>query len=368
MHALITADTVGGVWTYVRELVTGLVRRGVRVTLVSFGEIPSPSQMEWMNDLYVLDFRPTGFRLEWMQEAPQDIALSTEYLLSAIREVKPDIVHLNQYRYGAMHIDAPKVVVAHSDVVSWWQSVHGHEPPDDAWSRWYRDTVTHGLAGADVVVVPSQWMLDQICSYYLRPKHTQVIYNGRTPTLFNPHITKEDSALSVGRIWDGGKQLSLLTQIEATIPICIAGSEQHPDTTEHNTILGEQRSGVHFKGQLTQAQLRHLYARAGIYIATSQYEPFGLAPLEAALSRCAILANEIPSFRELWGDAACYFEHNNAENLQTRLSQLATDRELRIQYANRGYRRALERFTSTRMVDEYLGLYRTLVRMEAQAA
>ena len=31
MHALVTADTVGGVWTYTRELVTGLVQRGVRV-------------------------------------------------------------------------------------------------------------------------------------------------------------------------------------------------------------------------------------------------------------------------------------------------------------------------------------------------
>lgn len=368
MHALITADAVGGVWTYVRELVTGLVRRGVRVTLVSFGEIPSPSQMEWMNDLCDLDFRPTGFRLEWMHEAPRDIALSTEYLLSVVREVQPDVVHLNQYSYGAMHIDVPKVLVAHSDVVSWWRSVHGHEPPDDAWSRWYRDAVTRGLAGADVVVAPSRWMMDQVCSCYLRPQHAQVIHNGRTPTLFNPHITKEDSALSVGRVWDGGKQLSLLTQIESAIPIRIAGSEQHPDTTQHDDAGSERRSGLEFMGQLTEAQLRHLYGRAGIYVATSQYEPFGLAPLEAALSRCAILANDIPTFRELWGDTVCYFEHNNAESLQTALSRLATDRELRIQYANRGYRRALEHFTSRLMVDKYLGLYQTLVRMEAQAA
>src|SRR5208282_331116 len=37
MHVLITTDTVGGVWNYTRELVTGLSRRGIRVTLVSFG-------------------------------------------------------------------------------------------------------------------------------------------------------------------------------------------------------------------------------------------------------------------------------------------------------------------------------------------
>ena len=48
MHVLVTADTVGGVWTYTRELVTGLARRGIRVTLVSFGEIPAAKQTEWL--------------------------------------------------------------------------------------------------------------------------------------------------------------------------------------------------------------------------------------------------------------------------------------------------------------------------------
>ena len=68
MHVLVTADTVGGVWTYTLELVTGLVRRGVRVTLVSFGSIPEPCQTAWMEGLCNLDYRPTAFRLEWMQE------------------------------------------------------------------------------------------------------------------------------------------------------------------------------------------------------------------------------------------------------------------------------------------------------------
>ena len=53
--------------------------------------------------------------------------------------------------------------------------------------------------------------------------------------------------------------------------------------------------------QLSEEQMRELLGRAAIYIATSRYEPFGLAPLEAALSRCALVANDIPSLRELWG-------------------------------------------------------------------
>ena len=66
---------------FARELVTGLVTRGVRVTLVSFGEIPLPDQTSWMDHLHGLDYRPTAFRLEWMQEAEQDLPESSEFLL-----------------------------------------------------------------------------------------------------------------------------------------------------------------------------------------------------------------------------------------------------------------------------------------------
>ena len=148
MHVLVTADTIGGVWTYTRELVTGLVRRGVRVTLVSLGEIPSPQQIQWMDGLRGLDFRPTAFRLEWMQDAEQDLAASTEYLLSIIAEDQPDLLHLNQFSYGALPVEIPKVVVAHSDVTSWWFEVHGEMPRDSEWYRWYRHTLTQGLSGA----------------------------------------------------------------------------------------------------------------------------------------------------------------------------------------------------------------------------
>src|SRR3954447_22837610 len=130
MHVLVTTDTMGGVWTYTRELVTGLAGRGVTVTLVSFGEIPTSDQTAWLSALPGVDFRPTAFRLEWMQDSEEDLAASAEYLLSIIAETKPDLLHLNQYYYGNLECYVPRIVVAHSDVVSWWQAVHLKSPPD----------------------------------------------------------------------------------------------------------------------------------------------------------------------------------------------------------------------------------------------
>jgi len=369
MRVLVTADTVGGVWSYAKELVTGLVRRGIHVTLVSFGNIPTASQADWIEPLRRVDFHPSAFRLEWMQEAEQDIDASREFLLSIIHESKPDLLHINQYCYGNLPVAIPRVVVAHSDVVSWWAAVKNEEPNDIEWMRWYRRAVAEGLAGATTVVAPSSWMLRQIETWYQSPASSQVIYNGRTPTLFNPHIGKDDYILSVGRLWDGWKQVSLLTQIDLPGPVFIIGAEEHADAAHRGSkTLRATTHRVHLKGTQSEAQLRHWYGRASIYAATSRYEPFGLEPLEAAFSRCAIVANDIPSFREIWADTVCYFQANDPGSLERQLERLHNDRPARLTYANLAYNRARARYTADRMVDDYVALYQKLVAAEVLAA
>ena len=372
MHVLVTADTITGVWTYTRELVTGLVSRGNRVTLVSFGEIPLPHQTSWMDCLHGLDYRPTAFRLEWMQEGEQDQRDSTNYLLSLVRELKPDVLHLNQFCYGGLPAKTPRVVVAHGDLISWWISVHDHEPRETNWLRKYRQTVTWGLSEASCVVAPSAWMLETLRICYGTAAREEVIYNGRNPIFFNPYVSKEDSVIAVGRLWDAGKQVFLLTQHEHPLSVCIVGSDQ-PVAAPRIPIradvkLAIDQVSVALKGPQTEAQLRMLYSRSAIYAATARYEPFGMAALEAALSRCAIVANDIPSYREIWGEAALYFRANDAESLAALIRDLSDDRDLCRNYANRAYQRARERFTSKRMIDDYLTLYRSLLSAKAVAA
>ena len=88
MHVLMTADTVGGVWTYTQELVSGLIQQGIRVTLVSLGKLPSPEQSAWIDALPELDYRPTDYRLEWMQDSERDVEESGNYLVDWSRLAK----------------------------------------------------------------------------------------------------------------------------------------------------------------------------------------------------------------------------------------------------------------------------------------
>lgn len=372
VHVLVTADTLSGVWTYTRELVTGLVSRGARVTLVSLGEIPLPEQTAWMDSLHGLEYLPTAFRLDWMHDAEADLRDSTAYLTSLARELKPDLLHLNQMCYGSLPVDVPRVVVTHGDMISWWKAVHGDEPKPSRWLRWYREAVTRGLAEATTIVAPTVWMLDTIRSCYIYPRQDTVIYNGRNPIFFNPYVNKEESVLAVGRLWDAGRQVSLLTHHLHPLPVCIVGS----DTTvpapkipiRADVKMTAEKSSVALRGPQTESQLRTLYSRASIYAATSRYEPFGMGALEAAFSRCAIIANDIPSYREVWGDSVLYFQANDSSSLATEIRSLSEDPHLCRIYADRAYQRARECFTAKRMIDEYLHLYRRLLGLQTLAA
>ena len=367
MRILLTTDTVGGVWTFAQELAIGLLRRGVEVTLVSFGEMPELSQMHWTEGLRGLDFRPTPFRLEWMQDAVSDIDVSSEYLSNIIRETEPDLLHFSQYCYGSLPVDIPKIITAHSDVVSWWHSVHGEAPPASDWTHWYRETISAGLRGADAVIAPSRWMLSQMEEHYGALNNPTVIYNGRTPQHFNSHAEKQDRVVSIGRLWDEAKQVSLLADSRLKCAVTIAGAVASPEegSSSEKPVF---RPSIELRDKLTGIQVRSLLADASIYAATSRYEPFGLAPLEAALSRCALVANDIPSFRELWGPTAVFFPANDAEGLRAGVEKLRRDPSLRRHYSELAYQRARRLFSADCMVAEYLKVYRSLVPQRSVAA
>jgi len=148
--------------------------------------------------------------------------------------------------------------------------------------------------------------------------------------------------------------------------VCIAGSGEEP----WKEASRENWPAIHnaqLKGSQSPEQLRGLFADAAIYAATSCYEPFGLAPLEAALSGCALVANDIPTFHELWGDSACYFQRNDPDDLATIITVLSKDKQLRRKYADAAYETAQVKFTAEAMTAQYAALYQSVTSAEAVA-
>ena len=110
---------------------------------------------------------------------------------------------------------------------------------------------------------------------------------------------------------------------------------------------------------LPSAEVAELLAHASVFVAPARYEPFGLAPLEAASAGCALVLGDVPSLREIWGDAALYVDPDDEQELERTLLRLIDDEPLLATLGRRARARAAT-YTPDRMADTYLALYRRI--------
>jgi glycogen(starch) synthase len=352
-RVLMTADTVGGVWTYAMELARALGVEGVDVTLASMGGPANAEQRKEARDIPTLELYESMYRLPWMEEPWSDVELAGEWLLDVAARVRHDLVHLNEPVHAALPWKAPCVAVAHSCVLSWWDSVWQSPAPKE-WDR-YRQEMRRGLVHATEIVAPSAWMLAMMRSHY-GVANGRVIPNGRDASDFVPGA-KTPLVFAAGRLWDPAKNLLALDQVAERLPwpVYVAGEPRHPDrdtsiTATHVRLLGRLPSGT------VAAWLR----AASIYAFPARYEPFGLSILEAALAGCTLVLGDIPTLRELWEGAAIFVSPDHPDTLRVALEGLIDDAGLRQTLSMRARKRALA-LTPTRMARAYLGLYTDLL-------
>lgn len=350
---LLTADTVGGVWTYAVELAGALAAGGTRVALATMGAPLSRAQRAQLAALGgAVTLHESAYRLEWMDAPWEDVERAGGWLLGLERALRPDVVHLNQFAFGALPFSAPTLLVAHSCVCSWWEAVHG-EPAPPAWDG-YREAVRRGLDGADVVAAPTRAMLAALERAHGARPGAVVLPNGRRAADFPP-AGKEPFVLSAGRLWDGAKNLATLAAAASNLPwpVRVAGPTTPPDGV---AAAANGVRHVETLGELAPAELAAQLARASIYALPARYEPFGLSALEAALAGCALVLGDIPSLREVWGDAATFVPPDDVEALTGAVIALAVDDARRSRAAASARARALH-FTPERMLGGYLRAY-----------
>lgn len=351
---LMSADSIGGVWTYTLELAKALNKYNISVSIAVLGEELSPHQRKAASAIDNIEIYESRYKLEWMDDPWEDVEHSGQWLLELEAFTQPDLVHLNGYAHGVLGFNTPKVVVGHSCVFSWFEAVKGHLPP--AQWNWYKAEVTKGLKAADFVIAPSGTMMNYLHKHYGQFNNSAVIYNARSRHDFH-RINKSSIILSAGRLWDEAKNLSALARIagKINIPVFLAGEDESP--------MGEKLifENVKLLGKIPNDVLAGWMGHSLIYALPAKYEPFGLSVLEAALSGCALVLGDIDSLRELWDGAAVFVSPDSDEAWLSTLNYLGSNSKFCNEIARRCYRRALN-YQPERMGEKYLAVYNKLLK------
>jgi glycogen synthase len=359
MRILLTTDMIGGVWRYTVTLVRELVERGHTCAVAVIGDPPGDRAAELPPDVEIMT---RDLRLEWMLGASPDLEVGTEWLSSLGRRWQADLVHLNHFGYAVGDFCCPVLIVAHSDMRSWFADVRGVVAPP-GWDV-YSTMVRAGLHSAAAVVAPTAYQSGRLAQHYGRTA-ARVIHNGIPMPPGEPGqrpAAERPLVLVAGRAWDEAKGIALLDEalehLGADAPtVHLVGPMAGP-TGEHIAV---RHLVTH--GEVPGDAMARFYTDAALYVGPSRYEPFGLTPLEAAAHGCALLLSGIGSFRELWYGAASFFEPNSPADLGVRLLNALEDTEAMNRQADQARSRARSAYTAERMTDRYEALYRELTGM-----
>ena len=351
---LITADAVGGIWTYALDLGRELAREGLTIHLATVGPALDATRRQAAAEsgLAVTDL---GHAPEWMAKDAAELARGGTALAELAQRERVDMIHLNHPALGAdVRFDQPVVAICHSCTATWWEAVKGTPLPDDM--AWQKEAVARGYKAAGLLVAPSRAFAEATRAAYNLAAVPEVIHNGRAPVRDAPPDAMVETVFTSGRLWDEGKNVAVLDRVAAltTAPFRAAGPVEAPYGGR------PELKYLDLLGTLSEAEIRRVLAERPVYVSAALYEPFGLAVLEAAQAGCALVLSDIATFRELWEDAALFVDPNDPEAFAAAVGRLLSDEDLRADMANAAENRSRV-FGLDAFVADMRGLYRTLV-------
>jgi starch synthase len=255
-------------------------------------------------------------------------------------------------------------------------------------SSWAESTAYHG---ADAVIGVSDGMAADILSCYpdLDPARVHVIRNGIDTEIYRP-VPGRDTLTSrgvdldapivafVGRITRQKGVGHLLAAAHAFDPaiqlVLCAGAPDTPEiaaeTARAVADLQASRSGVFWlDGMLSQAEVLEVLSAATVFCCPSVYEPLGIVNLEAMACRTAVVASDVGGIPEVVVDGTTgTLVHYDADDptafeqgLAGAVNRVALDASVAAAQGAAGRERAVTEFSWTRVAEQTVELYRSLI-------
>ena len=213
--------------------------------------------------------------------------------------------------------DRPVLVVAHSDVLSWWQAVHKHVATSRmgpiSRTRCRRAGRGHPHRRADRSGAARS-------RAPLRAARTQCRgdpQRDRARRLCAIAETRRSCWLPAGF----GMPRRTSRYSRRSRPI-LPGRSRSLETSNIPRAAPRGTRMFGLLGRLSPAEMARRLGRASIFVAPARYEPFGFAILEAAAAGCALVLGDIPSLRENWDGAAVFVDPEDRSALKSAINAL----------------------------------------------
>jgi len=235
---------------------------------------------------------------------------------------------------------------------------------------------TSAAVARRIIAVSHQTKSDISSLYGIAAERIDVVYNGINPA-YNPapdlplraalhqrYRIKEPFVLAVGSEIPRRNYGRMLTAMELAwrsnpaIKLLLAGRNAWPATDIYKRAQAEGvLERIIWVQAPTDLELAALYRDALLTCCASSFEGFGLSVLEGLACGSPVACSDMRSLREVAGDAAVYFVHDDPESMGQTIAGLLDDGEYRRQLRYRGLLRARQ-FTWANAAENVLAVLR----------
>ncbi len=365
MNAIFLQPRMGGLETYVRELLPALLalEKGLEVTVfVTPAGREALASEQWADRVQLVS--PRALRLPFTK-AITELAL-VGHLAD---EAGADVVH-SIAMIGPMWSRAASVVTL-ADVI-WLREPDAVPTPT---RLLWRTSVPLGARHARRVITLSESARNKIAAdLHLAPERIDVVPLGPgTSAAVEPTAEaelRERLGLGGGPIVLTGSAHSPHKNIGVLIEAMAALRERVPEVvlvvpgnaSEHSRALQQRAADLHlagvvvFTGWLPPADLEGLYQTASCFVLPSRREGFGLPLLEAMSRGVPVACARASALPEIAGDAALYFDPDQPGEVADAVGRLLQNPALSDGLRAAGRKRAAT-FTWERVAEETLTVY-----------
>ena len=361
-HEVFSYQPVGGIARYYAELISELERLEPGSCLAGF---------RFTNTEYLyrkgLDRKFSLCRYPFPESRiskPFFFRLNRICFERALKYGKPDVVHLTYYPRPewSRRISRPVAITVHDMIPELY-------PQYFAGGGKWMEAKRFWCGRADRIFTVSEQTRKDLLRLFpeVAPEKVFSIYNSGTVAEEQKMLPcPKPYLLYVGRR-DGYKHflfalqaLAPLFQQERRLFLVCAGGGAF-STEERDAIRRNGMQDRTVQYSCTDAELSYLYRNGELLLYPSQYEGFGIPVTEAFSAGLPVVLSRSSCFPEIAGDAALFFDPDDAESLRAAVRRLLGEPELRKELCARGTER-LKRFSWETSARRILAHYRSMIR------
>ncbi len=306
--------------------------------------------------------------------------LREQFALSSIlKEENLDLMHFTHFNVPLFY-NRPFIVTIHDILWHQLQGLNVTTLPAPLYlikQLGYRVVIKNAVSRARKIIVPSQavklelvkhlGVLDNKITVTREGAAVLQLTDARAHTNWNKYGTTKPYLLYVGSLYPHKNVEMLVRAIkrfndlnhQSKLKLVIVCGRSVFWEKFKKFVEEENASGyVNLVGHVSDEELSSLYKNAEVFVFPTLSEGFGLPGLEAMAAGAPVICSDIPVLREVYGNAALYFDPKKEESIAEKIGEvLHFNASKRRSVIEKGRERA-KMFSWRKMAEETLEVYR----------